>query len=269
MKNIKNRYVIFRAAVILFAAIVLIHAVHGLTLDKIIQYKEMSFRSPNITAELDGYRIAFISDTHRSLTDKQFERIVGKLNGLQVDLLILGGDYSPTERMRRAMAILSQVETTDGIYGVEGNHDDHRVLFPAMKEHNITPLSNSGVHIREKFFLSGVEDLWKRNPDIAQATADANADDFILLISHNPDVAMQQDTASIDLILSGHTHGGQITFFGLWAPAAGSVSSYGQKFIGWAESRDGVPVYVSNGAGEYMPRIFARPQVIIITLIHE
>ena len=76
----------------------------------------------------------------------------------------------------------------------------------------------------------------------------------------------------VDLALSGHTHGGQAAFLGVWAPALAlrkSITDYGQRFMSrWAESRDGVDVYVSNGAGTFsdVPRMFARPQVILLTL---
>jgi predicted MPP superfamily phosphohydrolase len=142
-----------------------------------------------------------------------------------------------------------------------------------MEEYGIVPLSNNGVFIRDNLFLAGVEDLWNRRPDISKAIEEASPDNFVLLLAHNPDVTMKQDTSGVDLILSGHTHAGQISFLGIWAPYftfRTIITEYGQRFAsGWSESRDGVPVYVTNGTGEYMPRVFARPQVIIITLRSE
>jgi len=250
--------------------IALIHAIHAITLDRIIQYKEVSFYSERIPAEMEGYRIAFIVDTH-NISEVRLQEVVRRLNDEELDLLVLGGDFSRGEgEPERSIEILSQVMATDGIYGVEGNHDRFRELFAAMEKHNMHPLSNSGVYIRENFYLAGVEDLWRRDPDIAEAIADADEDSFVILVSHNPDISMKQDTHNVDLILSGHTHGGQVTFFGLWAPALAIdwVTSYGHRFMsGWAESRDGTPVYVSNGTAGYYPRVFARPQVILITLL--
>jgi len=256
----------------LLMLIVLIHAVHALTLDRRVQYIEISFSSPNLPLELDGYRIAFVTDTHVE-SDRRLQEVVDELNERQVDLLLLGGDFTfDKDDLQSTLELLAQVVTTDGIFGVEGNHDHYEILFPAMEAHNITPLSNSGVYIRDNFYLAGVEDLWNRNPNIAEATADANPDSFVLLISHNPDLAMQQDTANVDLILSGHTHGGQFNFFGRWSIGldSGVISDYGTRFRGgWAESHDGTPVFVSQGVGEYYPRVFARPQVILITLSYE
>lgn len=172
------------------------------------------------------------------------------------------------------MEILSGVHTSDGIYGVEGNHDNFSVLFAAMEKYGITPLSNRGVSVREQFYLAGVEDLWNRSPDIAKATEDAGIGDFVLLLSHNPDVTMKQNTTNVDLVLSGHTHGGYVTLFGYLAPALAwseVIIEYGQHFMsGWAKSRDGTDVFVSNGTGylTLMPRVFSRPQIILITLEH-
>ena len=264
----RNKILIF------IIAIILIHIISALTLDKCIEYKEVSIYSTKVSAKMNGYKIAFITDTHAMTTTELLE-VVQELNNMQLDLLILGGDFPSMDNApMRSMEVLSKTVTTDGIYGVEGNHDNYKELFTAMQQFSIHPLSNSGVQIRDNFYLAGVEDLWNRSPDIGKAIENAQREDFVLLIAHNPDVTMTQDTTSVDLILSGHTHGGQITFFGLWAPELTlrkTITDYGQRFMsGWAKSRDGIPVYVSNGTGylSYVPRVFARPQVILITLDH-
>ena len=253
--------------------IALIHGVHALTLDRMVEYTEVSFSSPRVSPALSGYRIAFIVDTH-SISEERLWEIVAELNQGDLDLLLLGGDMSSRRaEMEQTVRILSQVETRDGIFGVEGNHDWHPSLFAAMEAHGMTPLSNSGLLIREHFFLAGVEDLWNRTPDISAAIEGAETEDFVLLLSHNPDVSMQQNTTGVDLILSGHTHGGQIVFFGIWAPYftfGSTITDYGQRFrSGWALSHDETPVFVSRGTGEYFARVFSRPQVALITLLHE
>jgi len=238
-----------------------------------IEYTEINFDSLRFPQELNGYRIAFITDVH-TINDEKLQGIVEELNTRQINLLFLGGDFSVWNgRYRRCIEILSEIKTSDGIFGIEGNHDNHELLFSAMKDFGMLPLSNSGLRIHEGFFLAGVEDLWNRNPCITTAAADAADDDFVLLLSHNPDIAMQQDTSGIDLILSGHTHGGQITFFGIWAPyftIRSSITDYGQRFAsGWALSKDDTPVFVSRGTTDSyfnIPRVFSRPQVVIFTI---
>jgi len=256
-----------KGTIILTLGLAAIHLLHALTLDRIIQYVEAPFSSPKWPSELNGYRIAFISDTH-NISNARLQRVVDELNNRDIDLLILGGDL--WAHYERVLDILAGVETTDGIFGVEGNHDCHFRLFAAMRSHGMVPLSNNGQHIHDGFFLAGVEDMWNRNACIATAVDDANHDDFVLLVSHNPDITKRQDTSDVDLVISGHTHAGQVRFLGLWAPIftfTNIISSYGRRFVsGWSTSRDGVPVYVSNGTGNVVPRVFARPQVIIFTM---
>ena len=246
-----------RILVVGVLVLVLTHVVHALTLDKILQYRQITFSSAKIPAQMDGYLIAFVVDTHQMSSD-DLVLVVSELNTRGVDLLLLGGDFRSSERTPlQTMDILSRVHTTDGIFGIEGNHDWYQTLFAAMEACGITPLSNEGVHIREGFYLGGVEELWNRRPDVAMAINGAEPDDFTLLLAHNPDLTMLQDTTGVDLILSGHTHGGQMTFLGWWAPYFtfdNGITAYGQRFrSGWSQSRDSTPVYVSNGAGDYFP----------------
>ena len=198
-------------------------------------------------------------------------KAVAELNGRSVDLLLLGGDFPMRgDHYQGSIREIAQAVTTDGIFGVEGNHDDYKRLFAAKEQHGITPLDNSGIPVREGFYLAGVHDMWNRNPNVETAILNAGTDDFVLLVSHNPDVSMVQSTAGVDLIFSGHTHNGQITFFGIpLYLLRRSISSYGMRFSqGFAESKDGVPVFTSNGIGDYytIPRIFSRPEVVIFTM---
>jgi predicted MPP superfamily phosphohydrolase len=265
--------IIIKVILIMGLIIAIIHILHALILDRIIEYKEVSFSSTKISPELNGYRIAFITDAH-AISERRLKGVVKELNNKDIDLLLLGGDFRSRKGAEmRNIKILSEVKTTDGIFGVEGNHDNSRNLFRAMEEHSAKKLSNEGLHIKENFYLAGVEDFWRRNSDIAKAIEGALPDDFVILMAHNPDVSMEQDTTGVQLILSGHTHGGQINFFGIWAPYftfSDRITIHGQRFrSGWAESRDGATVFISNGVGGYVPRVFARPQVVIITLQSE
>jgi len=266
MKKLK-RY--FRFAFTLGCLIAAIHIIHMLTLDRVIQYREITFYSANWPAALCGYRIGFMADTHR-LTQRDLDGIVAELNARNLDLLLLGGDYSLRGRyMRESFAAFAQIETIHGIFGVEGNHDRRFPLGDIMAEFGIGFLDNNGVHIYDGFYLGGVRDEFLL-PCVTSAVSSANDDDFILLLMHNPDIAMEQSTAGIDLILAGHTHGGHVTFFG-WAfylHRRGHITNYGTRFAyGWAQSRDGVSVYVTRGIGRYsVPRVFARPQAVIFTM---
>jgi len=269
----KTRKPKFKIAVILgliIAFIPIIHIAHSLTFDRVIRFVEIPFYSANWPSALNGYRIAFMADFH-TITEEEMQRVAAELKQRDLDLLLLGGDFSMrNNHYQGTLRQIAQISTTDGIFGVEGNHDDYRRVFAMKEQIEIVPLDNSGTHIRDSFFIGGVQDLWNRNPNVANTIASANPDDFILLISHNPDVTMLQATEGIDLILSGHTHGGQITFFGLpFYLLRRSITDYGMHFSqGFAYSADGVPVFVTSGVGVYynLPRVFSRPEVVIFTM---
>lgn len=265
-----GKFKVATAVGLLIALVPLIHIAHALTLDGIVRFTELDFASENWPQELDGYRIAFMTDFH-VIADDDMRDIAAELNRRNIDLLLLGGDFSTRNaHYQGTLREIAAVSTADGIFGVEGNHDAHITLFAAMRQHGIMPLDNTGLHLHNGFFLAGVHDKWNRSPDIAAATAGTHAGDFVLLISHNPDVAMVQSTIGVDLILSGHTHGGQITFFGFPIYLLrGSISDYGTRFgRGFADSEDGVPVFTSGSVGVYysIPRVFARPEVVIFTM---
>lgn len=243
-----------------------------LTLGHRMQYLETCWCSPKVLPELSGYVIAFITDTH-DISAKALKKVRARVNARKADLLLLGGDFSESDP-ETTLESLGQAQVTDGVFGVEGNHDEHERLFAAMRVSGIGPLSNSGVELRPGLFLGGTEDLWNRKPNLSMALQDARPNDIKLLLCHNPDVAMHQDTTNVDLMLCGHNHGGQVTFFGLWAPwlwPSRKITRYGHKFkSGWVKAPHNTDVFVSNGAGGsmYKPRIFARPQVIFLTLLH-
>lgn len=265
-------YMIYALGVI-FVIIIAIHLVSALTWDRRIQYVETSYRSPKIPKEMDGYVIALVTDTHE-LAPEKLRQIVTKMNARQVNLLLLGGDYAHSGGFWQTMEILSQTQTLDGIYGVDGNHDHAAEVFEAMRRCGIVPLDNAGLYLKPGFYLAGTADLWQRQADVAQAVKNASPTDFVLLLSHNPDIAMRQDTSKVDVLLSGHTHGGIMTFFGVWRPSLYLISGYGHKFKGgWTSAPCDTAVFVSRGAGLHkikcvpvLPRIFAPPQVVYLTL---
>jgi predicted MPP superfamily phosphohydrolase len=251
-----------------------VHLASALTLDRIVQYVELGYTSGKIHPALDGYTIAFLSDLH-TMPAAKLQQVANRICARQVDLLLLGGDFPQGGGLWRALRILSGINPADGIYGVAGNHDYPPDYFHAMRTNGMHPLGNEGLLLRQNLYLSGVEDLRRGHPDIAKATAGASPDDFVLLVTHNPDTLLLQENNRVDVALCGHTHGGQITFLGLWAPAmtfSRHISRYGHKLrSGWVSTDGGTDVYIGNGLGSHfgVPRVFARPQAIFLTLWRE
>ena len=246
-----------------------LHFLSALTLDRSTEHKVINYGSGKIKKSLEGYTIVFLTDLHE-YSHARLRRLVSEINRRKVNLVILGGDYSEKYDVKIYMNILSELKAADGIYGVEGNHDNYDELRSAMQASGITFLANDGRHIRDNLYLAGIRDLRKYRPDIKKAVKGSKKGDFVLLTAHNPDITMKKDLSGIDLVLSGHTHGGEITFLGLWAPALYFVSDYGQRFReGFCKSKQGTDVFVSHGVGRSSSglfRMFSRPQVIYLKL---
>jgi len=272
-KTRKKKFKIAATIGVIIAIIPIIHIAHALTFDRIIVYREIEFHSRNWPANLDGYRIAFITDKH-VIPDAEMRDVASRLNEKNIDLLLLGGDFSMgKDHFIGTMREISTMNAPDGIFGVEGNHDRHSNFFGIKEYFGITPLDNIGIHIHDGFYLAGVSDLWTGRTNVDTALLGANDEDFVLLVSHNPDVSMRQPNDKVDLMLSGHTHAGQITFFGYPIYLlTNHISLYGINFAhGFTETSYGTTVFTSSGIGIYYntPRIFARPEVVIFTMYSE
>lgn len=261
---------VFAGVLVIF----LIHAGYIFTYGRWIDYKEVTIKSDKVTSDSSGMRVAFVTDTH-SLSIAATEKLVMALNRRDIDMLVLGGDFATYHKTHDLMRILARVRTTYGIYSVIGNHDDPRNLARACADNGILLLINAGLHVQGGLYLAGVSDLRHGDADVAKALSGSDKNDFVLLLAHNPDITMIRDVSGADLTLSGHTHGGQVTFFGLWAPALTmrkTITAYGQRFMGgFAKSAAGTDVYVSSGTGQlkYIPRLFSRPEVTIFTLVND
>ena len=252
----------------ILAAIILVHAADALINGRNIEYSEYALASDKISAELDGRVLAFVTDLH-AISEKDLTAVAARISERGADILLLGGDYSDSGDDAMKMRVLSSIRLQGGIYGVEGNHDRWPDISEAMRQNGITPLDNEGVRVGGGLYIAGVRDLWNGGADLGHALSVKAEGDFALLLSHNPDVAMQPGADKADYILSGHTHGGQIALFGGFRPALAHVSEYGSLFKGgYAQTPNGARVLVSRGTGSFalVPRVFSRPEVMFITL---
>lgn len=247
----------------------LVHIVESVVLGSHVGFREHVFSASNWPAALDGYRIGFVTDFH-AIQDHRVAQLVVELNQRNLDLLLLGGDFEMfNNHYQGTLRELARTQTKDGIWGVDGNHDIYHQVFTAMRNHGIQVLDNTGVSLHPGFFLAGVQDDWRRHPDVRQAVASAQPDDFLLVLSHNPDVSMNPDNPWFDLMLAGHTHGGQVNPFGFpLYLLRHHISRYGLRFAsGFAYGYHGQPVFTSVGVGDYyVPRVFAQPEVVIFTM---
>lgn len=228
----------------------------------------------NLPETFDGYRVAFLTDTHvASFMRRGFYReVVAQTMQFNPDLVLLGGDFVSLRRHIPLMAevLLTGLSARDGVYAVLGNHDywsDADSVIAAMTSRGVRFIINRSLMIKrgeDRLALLGIDEVYRGEPDIDAAFSGIPEHVPRLGLSHHPDIIDQIDRR-IDLLLCGHTHGGQIRF-----PFFGSVvvpSKYESKYASGFRRTDNVLIYVSRGIGAIPPlRILCKPEVATFVL---
>ena len=230
---------------------------------------------PNLPASFDGYRIAFLTDTHVASFMRRdlYRQVVAQAMAFDPDLVLLGGDFVTWERHIPLMAevLLTDLEARDGVYAVLGNHDywaSADGVVAAMTARGVRFLINRSIAIRrgpDSIHLLGIDEVYRGEPDPDEAFASTDPRGTVLGLSHHPDIIDLLDGRRLDLLVCGHTHGGQIRF-----PFFGSVvvpSKHEQRYASGFHRAGEVLMYVSRGVGAIPPlRILCRPEVATFTL---
>jgi len=220
---------------------------------------------------MDGTRLVVVSDIHLGplAGTHHVGRIVDLINSAKADIVCVVGDLvdGTVAELGRFATPLADIESRHGAYFVTGNHEYYSGYAPWVEEVaqlGVRPLRNERVEING-LDLAGVNDLggaqYGDAPDFAKALGDRDATRPVVLMAHQPIAARQAAPFGVDLQVSGHTHGGQMAPFNLLVKLQQPVvSGYGDV--------DGVPVFVTNGAGTWGPpvRVGAPPQVTVIEL---
>jgi hypothetical protein len=172
---------------------------------------------PGLPNALDGFMILQLSDLHVDMNPAAMQRLAELLPPLSYDLCVLTGDYrgktfGPCEAAIDGMARIRKCITSP-VYAVLGNHDSIRMV-PALEEMGIRMLVNEAEALLrdgQPLYLAGIDDAhYYRVDNIEKAAAQIPPGAFSILLSHTPEVYRQAAHAGFDLMLSGHTHGGQI-----------------------------------------------------------
>ncbi|MFQ5643013.1 MAG: metallophosphoesterase [Thiogranum sp.] len=182
-----------------------------------IQVRHNRICLPELPLEFDGYTLLHLSDLHVDMNPGAMHRLVELLHEIDYDLCVLTGDYrgqtfGPIEE---TLAGLERVRThIEGpVYGVLGNHDSIRMV-PGMEDMGIRMLLNESETIHHNnacINLAGIDDAhYFRVDNMEKAVADVARDEFTILLSHTPEIYRQAAHADFNLLLAGHTHGGQI-----------------------------------------------------------
>lgn len=242
-----------------------------------LKTKRIEIKSEQIPEKFNQKKIIFISDIHHGpfFSEKRVEKLVKRINKLEPDFIILGGDYVHREAkyIEPLFNRFAKFEAKNGVFAVLGNHDhwENAILTrKLMHENGINICDNKSYWVKigtDSIKIGGVGDLWEDTQILDSTTFDLRESDFSILISHSPDFVEQIDNNLIDLTLCGHTHGGQVTFFGVYAPIV--PSRFGQKYRYGLKKLEKTTVYITSGIGTITPpvRFFCRPEIVEITLL--
>ncbi len=227
-----------------------------------------------VKANLFDFSIVQISDLHiGGLIDREFVRhSVEKINSLKADIVVITGDLIDMniESVKEAVLELTHIRSKYGIYYILGNHEyfhDPLEIIAFMKKTNIKLLLNESVAIDElKLNIVGVADLFGYRvnllePDIDKAYEECNADYKTILLAHQPKFIEELKAYKPDLILSGHTHGGQIWPFNY-------LVKLQQPYVkGLHTLTNGSIIYVNSGIGFWGPPMRLNSQAELAYII--
>src|SRR2546421_5470700 len=223
---------------------------------------------------LDGLKVVHLSDIHHGpfTGREQVERAVEVANSLQPDIVALTGDYISHEReyVRPCAEMLGRLRARCGVYAVLGNHDnwvDAALVTDLFSAEGIRVLVNEGLRFEDRgasFWLAGVDDTMVGLEDLPLALAGSRSDELKLLLAHNPIILRRAARAGVDLVLSGHTHGGQVTI-----RSERSASGRPRRRLLRGLGRQGeTQIYVTRGVGTVIlpVRYGCPPEVSVLEL---
>jgi len=243
--------------------------------------KHETIQIDNWPPELDGLRIAILSDIHADnwfVTEKKLRSIVAETNNLQPELIVILGDYMSsnghvTRRVEPEVfaAILKDFRAPYGVYSVLGNHDwwySGAKVRQGLEQNGIKVLENQSLQIEVRgtsLWLVGLSDLWTRPQRIADTVAQVPEGQPAIALAHNPDI-FPRVPERVPLLLAGHTHGGQVRF-----PIIGSVveaSEYGERYVRGHMFEDNHHLFVTTGIGtSIVPvRFGVPPEIVLLTI---
>jgi predicted MPP superfamily phosphohydrolase len=187
-----------------------------------IEITHQTIAIEKLPAEFQGLRVVQLSDVHHSpfLDEERINEAVRMANDLRPDLVALTGDYISHSRdyIAPCARALGRLRAAHGIFAVLGNHDhwtDGAMMRGALADQGIRVLCNESERIERgssHIRLAGVDDLMVKRDDLRKAMEETSWDETRILLSHNPAIIREAARAGVDLVLSGHTHGGQINW---------------------------------------------------------
>jgi predicted MPP superfamily phosphohydrolase len=239
-----------------------------------IKIRRHDIRSSRVPDSFDGFTILHLSDLHADMNGGAMRRLIELLPTVSYDLCVLTGDYrgktyGPSQGAIDGLARV-RANLRGPVYAVLGNHDTIRMV-PALEEIGIRMLLNESEAIErggEHIHLVGIDDAHYYRVDNIEKAASAVPDgEFSILLSHTPEIYRQAAHAGFQLLLSGHTHGGQICLPGAIPIILDSVLPRRMGAGAWTYR--GMVGYTSVGVGScVLPvRLNCPPEITLHRLL--
>lgn len=229
----------------------------------------------------DGLKIAYVSDIHYGalLKEERVRRLADRVNALEADIVLLGGDYGEnSDGAVEFFHLKPGFKARIAVLGAYGNHDrtlpeaNVEAIARAMGEDGVIPVLNDAYLLKKngsQVAFASTDDFFNGFPDLEKVARLCREADFTVFFPHNPDILPETHKMPgglfYQLALCGHTHGGQVAICGR---AVKSSSMYGNRYLsGWFHEQ-GADILVSNGVGTsgFPVRLGARPQIHLITM---
>lgn len=174
---------------------------------------------PQIPPAFNGFQILHLTDLHADVIHDKGRKLLDLLGDIRPDLAVITGDYrfltqdAYAEALKNTSRMLEVIDPPFGTWGILGNHDFIEFI-PELEAAGLNMLLNEAVPVRKEgaeLWLAGIDDAHLYDcHDIAKALTPVPGHAFKILLSHTPETYAQAESAGVDLILCGHTHGGQI-----------------------------------------------------------
>ena len=251
-----------------------------------LELREQVIRLRRLPEAFHGLRIAQISDIHYDeFTEPYFVReVVGRINAVNPDVVLLTGDFVTDGPLPRGIGVRACHPCAEILSGIQcphrfaslGNHDflvGWEIVVDALKVHGIPTLVNSYFPFERdgsRLWFAGLRSSLEDVPDLnAAIPRQAGPDEPIILLAHEPDYALHvvKQTPQVDLMLSGHTHGGQIHLPFIGTPRR-MLPRGGRRFVHGHFNVGPLQLYVNRGIGtvKIPARFLCPPELTLITL---
>jgi len=235
-----------------------------------IRLEHADLRVVGLPPALDGLRIGLITDVHvsASVADDDIRSAVRLLTDARPDLLALGGDHvtdlDTTRAVPAADLLAPLADAPHGAFAVLGNHDDDRVVPAALVSRGFTVLKDARTRLTirgEAVDIAGLRYWTRRVSDVARVLHGAGP--TTLLLAHDPRRLREAAALDVQLVLAGHTHGGQVVL-----PGLGAVAARRFPVVAGPATDGNCTLFVSRGVGTVVVpvRINCPPEVSVLTL---